>query len=102
MDRDCWKQRRCFNLLDPSREQSGISSFIGQTCEQQRQNKRVSFDETDNNSAVGEVEWSKTSENNKLELDLLTEMINSNTQEIDITIVNGFDANDHIGMEVFK
>ena len=65
-------------------------------------NKRVSTDKTSINPVAGEVEGSKTSDRNKLELHLLTEMVNSSTPEVDITIVNGFDANDHIGIEFVK
>ena len=52
-------------------------------------NKRVSTDESSIDPVVGEVKGSKTSDSRKLELNLLTEMVNSNTLEVNIIVVNG-------------
>ena len=79
-----------------------LARSLVRPVDEKDKNKRVSFDDTDDNSVVGEVVGSKTSDKNELELDLLTEMVNSNTPEVDITTVNGFDANDHVGMEFVK
>ena len=93
--------KRRYFLEVPDNEQVLLRSLVRPMNDKEVKKSCSNNDEV-LNLVVGEIEGSKTSETENINLNFLSEIVNSPIPEVDIIQVNSFDAREHIGMEYIK